>query len=129
MVENFKKILKKMIDDRGDIYLLALLKMDDLADKWTVILSAPWAQEGDSDIFKYVLNQLKSNLASEELTNIARLGIVPKEDHLVSLLMRFNSETPLKNEKVNGNLIHEGYIVLSNKNAEETTRQGKMLTK
>ena len=123
MVEKFKKILAKMKLEKGNVFIFALLKMDELTDKWSVILSAPWAEEDDSDTFKYVFNLIESELTSEEFSSIARVGIFPKTDYFVEFLLKHGISTPLTNEKINGTQVHEGYIIESNPEAKESAQQ------
>ncbi|HTE48384.1 MAG TPA: hypothetical protein VK675_00560 [Candidatus Paceibacterota bacterium] len=116
MVEKFRKILESIKKEKGEINLFALMKMDELADKWTLILSASWAKEGDTNTFKYILNSIKSVLSPEEITSIARVAIYPKTSHLIELLLKYNNGTTIVNESINGNQVHEGYIIESNVN-------------
>ena len=115
MVEKLRKILEKMINDKGPVTLFATLQMDELVDKWSVILSAPWAREGDTEIFTYVKNSVISQLTEEEINSVARIGIFPKNAHLIELLLEYPKDSLIEDEKVNGNLIHKAHILESNK--------------
>jgi len=114
MVEKFNTILQEIEKTKGKVNLLALLKMDELTDKWTVILSASWIIEGDAEIFKYVVESIKKGISAEEMATIARIGLFKKSERLVELLLRYNVGAHIVNEQINGNLIHDGYIVASN---------------
>lgn len=118
MVEKFKTILSKIQTDKGDVSLFGVLKMDELLDKWTVLLSAPWSTEATKkEDFEYVRNLIKNTLTSEEFSNVARLGILSKDAHLIELLLKYQSDTEITNEtKLNGNVVHQGYILVSNSN-------------
>lgn len=118
MVEKFKKILEKIKKERGHVTLFALLRMDELTNKWTIIISAPWAKEGDKEIFKYLLSVIKEELQKDELGTIARLGIFPRDHHFIQLLLEQQPDKVMQNEQINGNLVHEGYIVEQNKLTE-----------
>jgi len=113
MVEKFKKILSAIETERGSVNLLALLKMDEFTDKWSVILSASWAKESNIDDFKYFLRVVRANLSPQELLTIARVGISSREEHLIDLLLRYSTDAHILNEKINGNQIHEGFIIKS----------------
>lgn len=118
MVDKFKEILSKIKADKGEIYLFGLLKMDELVEKWTVLLSAPWSTEATKkEDFEYIRNLIKSTLSSEEFSNVARLGILSKDAHLIQLLLRYQPDSEIPNEtKLNGNVVHQGYILVSNPN-------------
>lgn len=118
MVDKFKIILSKIQADKGEVYLFGLLKMDELLEKWTVLLSAPWSSEATKkEDFEYIRNLIMSSLDSEEVSGIARLGILPKDAHLIQLLLKYQSNTEITDEtKLNGNIIHQGLIIISNPN-------------
>ena len=115
MVANFKKILDILKAGNKSFWLFACLKMDDLVDKWSLIISAPWINEGnENDEYKNILNIIKSNITDEELSSIARIVILQKDDHLIQELLKKPSGTEIKDEKVNGNIIHYGFVIESN---------------
>lgn len=118
MVDKFREILLKIKADKGEVYLFGLLKMDELVEKWTVLLSAPWSTEATKkEDFEYIRNLIKNTLSSEEFSNVARLGILSKDAHLIQLLLRYQPDTEIANEtKLNGNVVHQGYILVSNPN-------------
>jgi hypothetical protein len=116
MVEKFKTILAEMVREKGNVTFFAIMRMDDLVAKWSVILCASWAKEAEqSEAFRYVFELIKNNLDPAELNSIARLSIFSKEEHLIELLLQFKKGAVVENQKVNGNLIHQAYILESNK--------------
>lgn len=115
MVEKFKTILAKMIGEKGNVTFFGIMRMDDLVDKWSVILCAPWATESNHDqMFRYVLDLIKNNFEATELNAIARISIFSKEEHLIQLLLQFKKDAVIENQKINGNIIHQAYILESN---------------
>jgi hypothetical protein len=115
MVENFKKILDTLKADNRPVWLFAYLKMDDLIDKWSLIISAPWINaNNENDEYKNILNIVKSCITDEESSSIARVVILPKDDHLIEELLKKEPTAEIKDEKINGNIIHSGFIVESN---------------
>ena len=115
MVEKFKTILKEMIHEKGDVTFFGIVRMDDLVGKWSVILCAPWAKETkEGGAFEYVLDLIKKDMDPREAASIARISIFPKEEHLIQLLLKFKKNAVIEDQKVNGNLIHQAYILASN---------------
>lgn len=114
MKEKFQKILESM-NKKGQtpVALFALLKMDDLDDKWTVIYadeSELMDSQKKNEIFGRLLDEIKKELSSDELNLIARVGVFMSKDHLIQALLKYQSRKTIFNEKVNGNFVHEGYI-------------------
>ncbi|MCX6706040.1 MAG: hypothetical protein NTV24_02955 [Candidatus Woesebacteria bacterium] len=116
MVDKFKKILSRIIEEKGTVTVFAVLKMDEFVDKWTVIFSAPWSIPTTLETdFEYIRKLLREELTEEERSLIARIGIFPKDEHLINLILQLKSETTITEDtKLNGNVIHEGYVLASN---------------
>lgn len=116
MVEKLKSILKELNKANKSVSLLAVLKMDDLTDRWSIILSSPIIEDEKSrrEVFEYFVKLLLRDLDDKEKLSIARVGAFPPGNHLVENLMEykkgyeFTGKTP-----VNGNIVHEGYILES----------------
>jgi hypothetical protein len=115
MVEKFKTILAKMIAEKGAVTFFAIVRMDDLVDKWSVILCAPWATVANHDeMFRYIIGLMQANLESVELNSVARLSIFSKDEHLIQELLKFKAGAIVENQKINGNRVHQAYILESN---------------
>lgn len=99
---------------RTSVALLAILKMDELTDRWTVIYadeSAELSEENRKQIFSDLLTEMKTNLSAEELSSIARIAVFNTKEHLVQSLLRYQTGVKIQSEKINGNFVHEGYII------------------
>ena len=117
MVEKFKKILDELVKKHGNVFLFAILQMDEFIDKWSVIVSAPWidSTETHEATFEEIRNGLIATLGEEELRSIARIGIFDRTDHLVDELIKIGSEKEIKeDQKINGNTIYKGFILEAN---------------
>jgi len=112
MVEKFQIILNRILEEKNEVTLFALLKMDEFTDKWSILVCANWLDENS---FSYLSNLLKSVLNEEESKTIARIGIFSEDDHLIDLLLNYKTGSRIQEQKVNGNLIHDGYIIYSNR--------------
>lgn len=120
MVEKFKKILTA-IRAKGTISLFAILRMDDLTDKWTVLVSAPWEdEEKRREFFEELVDMIKQTMTEEEAASIARVLVSNKENHLVQKLLEQKAGAHIVGAmEINGNLVHEAYILESNKGTGE----------
>lgn len=117
MVEKFTSILDNF-RAKGPITLFAIIKMDDLTDKWSVLICAPWISDEESKdrTFNEIRELIKKTLTPEEASSVARIVIGSRDEHLIQELLEQKPgayiDGPLK---VNGNLIHEAHILESNK--------------
>ena len=115
MVEKLKSLLGKIIAEKGAVTLFAIMRMDDLTDKWSVIFSAPWVTTESKDAdFSYIVTKLNEGLSEEESASIARVGIFAKDHHIPQLFLRYKADQKIVDEKVNGFAVHEAYILASN---------------
>lgn len=119
MVEKFKKILLEVKKNRGPVNVFAIIKMDGITDKWSVVFSAPWVEQSNaSEVFNYLRELLLTHLSTEEMATVFRLSILSNSDHLIQLILKsvgvVNGEINLKETTLNGYKIHEAYIFESN---------------
>lgn len=122
MVEKFIEILRAIEARRGPVTLFALLRMDEFLDKWTVVISAPWAsQQNRAEVFEELRNSISTKLSEPEKSEIARIGIFPREEHLIEDLLRFKAGQTLRDVRVNGNQMHLAHIIASNQLADTGT--------
>lgn len=108
------------IRTRG-ISLFLIAKMDELADKWTIILSTPWVVDDRTrqEAFKLIWDYLNQNLDTTERATIARIGVFGSQEPLIgkfhNYLMLDNSRTQLPfrvtNFKINGNFVYDAIII------------------
>lgn len=115
MVNKFQTILRKAEQEKGEISLLAMLKMDDITNKWSILFSANWiTEENFRESFIFLRDVLMGELSEEERSTIARIGILPLHDHLVQELLKYKTGTKLSgSQRMNGNIIHEAEIIKS----------------
>lgn len=114
MIEKFKTILNNL-EKTGPVSLLALLKMDDILDKWTIVFSATWATtEKRSEVFELIRREILNNLDPQEISEIARIAIYQKNEHLIEELLKYQTGVELKDQKINGNMVHCANIIRSN---------------
>ncbi|MBL8159015.1 hypothetical protein JNJ66_01000 [Candidatus Saccharibacteria bacterium] len=119
MSESYARVLAKFIEINEDrpVILFAVLKMDELVDKWSILISADWITgENNKEVFRSLIKILQDELEPSERDDIARVVIYDKNQHFIKLMLRqFKAgQHILEDAKVNGNIIHEGYIIALN---------------
>jgi hypothetical protein len=118
MVEKFNDILKKIIAEKGSVLVFAIIKMDEIIDKWLIIFSANWVTtENSTETFNYLRNIIISSLTADEVNLMSGLGIYTKDEHLIQLMTKSISvqdgDVYLKDTALNGYKIHEAHIFQS----------------
>jgi hypothetical protein len=120
-IDKLQEAMSALVQSRGDISLFAAFKMDDLTDKWAVIVAAPWVQH---TTFESVFNELRGILIDklgEEMSTVARIGVFDQNNHFTQLILdKYKTDdTITEDQQVNGNLVHSGIIVYADKNTAE----------
>jgi hypothetical protein len=120
VLENYKKALKSFVEKNNNqrVMLFAVLKMDEHVDKWSVLLSVDWITDDNrQSVFSGFITALQDNLSTDELDEVARIVFYSPDEHLVNLFFeKFKEGQYIKEDaKLNGNVIHEGYIITLNK--------------
>lgn len=120
MVDKFYNLIQVFEERYGTLGLLAILKMDEVIDKWSLIVSPgdttriSTEQERDS-AFDFVYQWIESNLTKEEAESIARIGLLTDASHIVRELKQLKSESEgmliLNDRRINGNHVHEAFVL------------------
>jgi len=122
MVDKFKEILAELKKAKKPVILFAILKMDDITDRWSVIYSASniRTDEEKRDEFVYLVNLIVEHLSPDEREQIARVGVFSPTTHLIDELLRYKRGYDFaKSTPVNGNVVHEGSFILESKGPHE----------
>ena len=119
MVEKLQRILTQIKNEKGTVNLFMIIKMENLTDKWTVYIAAPWiTQLNRNEMFTYIRGFLLSNLSNEEQASIGGIGLIENTNHMVDLFTRDIRVTDgfvrLQDTAINGYKIHDAYIFESN---------------
>jgi hypothetical protein len=132
MVEKLKKVIEELEISNKPFWMFAVLKMDEMVDKWSIIISAPWINDENRHTqFNLILDLLKKYLDEKELYSIGRISLLPREGHLIEELLKMNSGDIISNSPINGNTIHEGQVIISHSDLTWTEKNlfEKMATK
>ncbi len=111
--EKLIAVCNALEQSKGTVYLLAALKMDELTEKWTLVVSSEWVNDaGFDEAFTEVRSKLLESF-DNDISQFVRIGIFNTNEHIVELIMqKYKSGDVIKEDtQINGNLIHEGYIV------------------
>lgn len=118
MVEKFRTILSLIEIQYGAVNIFAIMKMDDLFNVWSVVISASWINETNRrDVFGFIVSLLRNNLDAEEKDTIARVGIFDYNEHLIQELLNVplnsSGEAEINDQRINGNKVHKSHILRS----------------
>jgi hypothetical protein len=116
IIDKFQVLYSEIKKEKGSFYLFVVLKINEYADKWSVVVSAPWMSgQNQKDNFNYIAQKITSILSKEEISTIARVGLFRSDEHLVDLFTKTiqvegTGAVHLENTKINGYQIHDAYV-------------------
>jgi hypothetical protein len=120
LLEKFRNILTEIDTACGRLSLFALVKMDDLTSSWTLLVSQPnVTDESRRHMFREIAQRLTRDLTPNEISEVARVGVFPLNEHIIADLLKYKEGHIEKSFPANGNTIHEAYILRSETPANE----------
>ena len=120
LAEKVAVVEKQIALEKGPLNLFALLEREDLADRWDLVVSAPWAR-ADKATLRYVAESVKRHLSPEDMISLARIVILPAgEDPVRAINNSYEVEhgqIELSEPARFGLPVKHGYIITSRRAA------------
>jgi len=114
------QVERDIADEKGQFNLFALLEREDLADRWDLVIAAPWAKH-DEGTLRYVVEMLKRHLNASDMTFLARIVVLEAtEDPVRAINDSFSVEhghLELNDPVRFGLPVKHGYIITSRRAA------------
>jgi len=116
LTDKVRSVERDMAEAKGQFNLFALLEREDLADRWDLVIAAPWAKHDESTL-RYVVEMLKRRLNATDMTLLARIVILEAtEDPVRAINDSFSVEhgrLELNDPERFGLPVKHGYIITS----------------
>lgn len=90
--ETFSRLRDEIIAEKGELSLFALFLRED-ADKWDVVVAAPWLEKDRAAALRYLSAKITQNLSEPELLELSRIVLLESENPAVEGLL---SEVPVE---------------------------------
>src|SRR5689334_23983567 len=75
LTDKVRQVESDIAKEKGQFNLFALLEREDLADRWDLVIAAPWAKH-DEVTLRYIVEMLKRHLNATDMTLLARIVIL-----------------------------------------------------
>ena|SRR5438552_405964 len=120
IADKLREVERDVANEKGGLNLFAVLEREDLADRWDLVVSAPWAKE-DETTLRYLTSALKRHLENVDMTVLSRIVVLPAtENPVLALNESFNVEhgnVELSEPARFGLPVKHGYIITSRRAA------------
>ncbi len=121
IIHKFHSIEKIISQKKGDIRLFALFELEDLQNRWDVIVSAENLLAEDIESLRFVVSVIQNILDKEELIKIAKVVLFDPDDDFVVKIQNFlrHNDNPKKFHEleINNLAIKRGFIIKSSADA------------
>jgi hypothetical protein len=85
LTEKLLRLETEIAAQKGPLNLFALLEREDLANRWDLVVSAPWAK-GDESTLRYLAEAVGRYLTPEEVTHLSRIVVLEANENPVRAL-------------------------------------------
>jgi GH15 family glucan-1,4-alpha-glucosidase len=79
-IEKLRSLENEISKEKGKFSLFALFLREDAADKWDLVVSAPWLMENQKEALDYLAKQLRDHLDDQELLSLSRIIFIDEGD-------------------------------------------------
>lgn len=107
--------MDKVVSEKGDFTLFGLFLREDAPDKWDLVVSAPWLEEGKLKALGEFVEKISSILGEQELLTLSRIVTLTKNDPALEAILKAgevkNGPVEVRDSSFFGLPIKHGYIL------------------
>lgn len=88
LVEHLLQVEKALSQEKGGFALFALFLREDAADKWDLVISAPWVESDKEAALRLISSKVRAVLSPTELMAVSRIVLVEPTSPAVAAINR-----------------------------------------
>ena len=119
LLERFIRIERTLSDEKGGFALFALFLREDAADKWDLIVAAPWIELDRKEALSLITKNIQDTFASEELSLLSRVVLVDLANPAVEAVNQAvaiqHGQAEVRDSNFFGLQIKHAYIITSHR--------------
>jgi len=119
LLGKFVKLERRLSQDRGEFSLFALFLREDAADRWDLIVAAPWIDVNRKEALAYITTQIQLDFCVEELPRLSRVVLVDQSNPAVEAINQAvncqHGQTEVRDSNFFGLEIKHAYIITSHR--------------
>jgi len=86
LVERFRRLESELAEERGDFVFFALFLLENVPDRWDLMISARWLDTDKRQAIGYLADQIKAKIGVECLLHLSRVIVIdPDNANLLDL--------------------------------------------
>jgi hypothetical protein len=80
LVERFRRLESELAEERGDFVFFALFLLENLPDRWDLMISARWLDTDKQQAIRYLADQIKAKIGVECLLLLSRVIVIDPDN-------------------------------------------------
>jgi hypothetical protein len=120
LYSKLQQVERDIAEDKGQFNLFALFEREDIANRWDLVIAAPWAKH-DQPTLRYIADSLKRHLEPAEMVLLARIVVLEASENPVRAINDSYSvehgQVELNDPARYGLPVKNGYIITSRRAA------------
>ncbi len=114
-IEKLRQVMRDIANEKGEFTLFGLFLREEAPDKWDLVVSAPWLEEGKLKALGQFVEKLSSSVGKEELLSLSRIAAINHDDPVLDAILKVvsveNGPVLVRNSNFFGLEIREAHIL------------------
>ena len=127
IAEKLKAIEQRMAEEKGQFDLFALFLREDSPNRWDLVVSSDWINEGKKQALQYIAKNVQETLSKDELLNLSRITIIDQHSPALEAFHKAvrveHGMTEVKDGNFFGLQIKQAYIITSKRRREDAPKK------
>jgi len=127
LLEKFRTIEQDLSKQKGDFVLFALIELEEVQNKWDVVVSATWLEEGKKKDLDFVIKQIQSKFSNDEMMFLAKVVLLdpsePFVKNITSVVSVKGGSLEIKDSAFNNTFVKHAYVITSQKDSTVSLAQ------
>ena len=87
-LEKLRQVMRELAAEKGDFTLFGLFLREEAPDKWDLVISSPWIEEGKLTALGEFVEKLTSTIGEDEVREVSRIITVNYGDPNLDAILR-----------------------------------------
>lgn len=114
-IGKLRQVMLELTREKGDFTLFGLFLREEAPDKWDLVVSAPWLEEGKLKALGELTKRLSSVIGEQEVLSLSRIVTVNRENPVLNAILAAiqvdNGLVVIQNSYFSGIEIKEAHIL------------------
>jgi hypothetical protein len=87
-IDKLRQVMEQVSVEKGDFTLFGLFLREESPDKWDLVISAPWLEEGKLKALGEFVEKLSSIVGQEDVLSLSRIVTLNHNDPSLNAVLR-----------------------------------------